>query len=46
VLVVDANVLAPALAEDTSDGDAAHLRLRGHRLVAPELIDLEVASVF
>ena len=46
VLVVDASVLAPALGDDTSDGDAARMRLRGHRLVAPELIDLEVASVF
>lgn len=45
VLVVDASVLAPALADDTSDGDAARERLRGHALVAPELIDLEVASV-
>jgi predicted nucleic acid-binding protein len=45
VLVVDASVLAPALADDASDGDAARARLRGEALVAPELIDLEVASV-
>lgn len=45
MLVVDASVLAPALADDASDGDAARARLRGEALVAPELIDLEVASV-
>jgi len=46
VIVVDASVLAPALADDTSDGDLSHARLRGNILVAPELIDLEVASVW
>jgi predicted nucleic acid-binding protein len=46
VIVVDASVLAPALADDTSDGDAARLSLHGHALAAPELIDLEVASVW
>jgi predicted nucleic acid-binding protein len=46
VIVVDASVLAPALADDTSDGDAARACLRGHFLAAPELIDLEVASVW
>jgi predicted nucleic acid-binding protein len=45
VLVVDASVLAPALADDGSDGDAARARLRGESLVAPELIDLETMSV-
>ncbi|MFD4421284.1 type II toxin-antitoxin system VapC family toxin [Agromyces sp. NPDC058484] len=45
MLVVDASVLAPALADDTSDGDAARERLRGNRLAAPDLIDLEVVSV-
>jgi predicted nucleic acid-binding protein len=46
VIVVDASILAPALADDTSDGDAARLGLHGHALVAPELIDLEVSSVW
>lgn len=46
MLVVDASVLAPALADDTSDGDVARARLRGQVLIAPELIDLEVTSVF
>jgi len=45
VLVVDASVLATALADDGADGDIARGRLRGQRLAAPELIDLEVASV-
>jgi predicted nucleic acid-binding protein len=45
VLVVDASVLAPALADDGADGDGARARLRDHALVAPELIDLETLSV-
>jgi predicted nucleic acid-binding protein len=45
VLVVDASVLAVALADDGPDGDAARTRLRGETLAAPELVDLEVASV-
>lgn len=45
VLVVDASVLAVALADDGSDGDAARARLRGETLAAPALLDLEVASV-
>lgn len=45
MLVVDASVLAPALADDGRYGDAARARLRGEPLVAPELIDLETASV-
>ncbi|KGN31647.1 twitching motility protein PilT [Knoellia sinensis KCTC 19936] len=45
MLVVDASVLAVALADDGSDGDAARTRLRGETLAAPELVDLEVASV-
>jgi predicted nucleic acid-binding protein len=45
VLVVDASVLAVALADDAKDGDTVRTRLRGERLIAPELIDLEVVSV-
>jgi len=45
VLVVDASVLAPALSDDGPDGDLARARLRGHELVAPDLVDLEVVSV-
>jgi predicted nucleic acid-binding protein len=44
VLVVDASVLVAALADDGTDGDAARERLRGERLFAPELADLEVLS--
>lgn len=46
MLVVDASVLAVALLDDAADGDAARARLRGERLVAPALIDLEVVSVW
>ncbi len=46
MIVVDASVIAPALADDDADGDRARKRLRGERLVAPELFDLEVVAVF
>jgi predicted nucleic acid-binding protein len=45
VLVVDASVLVVALADDGPDGDQARARLRGERLVLPELADLEIVSV-
>jgi predicted nucleic acid-binding protein len=45
VIVVDASVLAPALADDGADGDRARSRLLGEALAAPELIDLETVSV-
>lgn len=44
MIVVDASVLAPALADDDRDGDLARQRLRGERLAAPALVDLEVVS--
>jgi len=46
VIVVDASVLAVALADDGQDGDHARARLRGEQLTAPDLVDLEVASVW
>lgn len=46
MIVVDASVLAPALADDTADGDDCRATIRGQALAAPHLIDLEVASVF
>lgn len=46
MIVVDASILAPALADDAGDGDRARTRLRGEQLVAPEFIDLEVVSVW
>jgi predicted nucleic acid-binding protein len=45
VIVVDASVLAPALADDGPDGDVARARLASERLAAPWLVDLEVTSV-
>ena len=45
MIVVDASVVVVALADDARDGDFARARLRGERLSAPELLDLEVASV-
>ncbi|MGH2949666.1 MAG: type II toxin-antitoxin system VapC family toxin [Solirubrobacteraceae bacterium] len=45
MIVVDASVLAPAVADDGDDGDRARARLHGERLVAPALVDLEVTSV-
>jgi predicted nucleic acid-binding protein len=46
VIVVDASVLATCIGDDGPDGDRARTRLRGERLAAPELVDLEVASVW
>lgn len=46
MIVVDASVLATSLGDDGPDGDRARARLRGERLTAPELVDLEVASVW
>jgi predicted nucleic acid-binding protein len=45
VIVLDASVLAAALADDGLGGDRVRARLRGERLAAPEIIDLEVVSV-
>ena len=45
MIVVDASVVAVALADDGPDGDAVRARLRGEDLTAPELLDLEVTSV-
>jgi predicted nucleic acid-binding protein len=46
VIVVDASVVVTALADDSNDGDQVRDRLRGERLVAPHLIDLEVTSAW
>jgi predicted nucleic acid-binding protein len=45
VIVADASIVVVALADDGPDGDHARARLRGERIVLPELADLEVASV-
>jgi predicted nucleic acid-binding protein len=46
VIVVDASVIVAALADDGPDGDHARSRLRGERLAAPNVIDLEVVSAW
>jgi predicted nucleic acid-binding protein len=46
VIVVDASVLAVALGDDGADGREARQRLADEVLVAPELVDLEVVSVW
>jgi predicted nucleic acid-binding protein len=46
VIVIDASVLATALGDDGQGGAAARARIRGEDLAAPEIIDLEVASVW
>lgn len=46
MIVADASVLAVALADDGPDGDRARDRLRGELVTAPELVDLEVISVW
>jgi predicted nucleic acid-binding protein len=45
LIVVDASVIAPALADDDADGERARSRLQGERLTAPAVLDLEVVSV-
>ena len=45
MIVVDASVIAAALADDDEDGERARSRLQGERLTAPEVLDLEVVSV-
>ena len=46
MIVVDASVLAVALGDDGTDGEHTRERLAGETLVAPELVDLEVVSVW
>lgn len=46
MIVVDASVIVTALGDDGDDGDRARGRLRDQRLIAPHLIDLEVASAW
>ena len=44
MLVVDASVLAPAVADAGSDGQRFRERLRGERVVGPDLLRIEVVS--
>lgn len=46
MIVIDASVLATALGDDGQGGAEARTRIRGEDLAAPEIIDLEVASVW
>ena len=46
MIVVDASLVVTALADDGEDGDRVRARLRGERLIAPHLIDVEVASAW
>lgn len=45
MIVVDASVIVVALTNDIDEGRRIRRRLVDHVLVAPELLDLEVASV-
>lgn len=45
MLVVDASVVVVALTDDGPAGDLARARLRDAELAAPQMVDLEVASV-
>lgn len=46
MIVIDASVLATALGDDGPGGRQARARIRGEDLTAPEIVDLEVISVW
>ncbi len=46
MIVIDASVLATALGDDGPDGAEARAQMRGQDLAAPEIIYLEVTSVW
>lgn len=45
VLVVDASVIAPAIADGGPDGDVCRARIHGQSLAAPDLLQVEAVSV-
>lgn len=45
MLVVDASVIAPAIADGGPDGDVCRDRIAGQSLAAPDLLRVEVLSV-
>lgn len=45
MLVVDASVLAPAVADSGADGERMRARLRGEVIMGPDLLRIEVVSV-
>lgn len=46
MVVIDASVLASALGDDGGDGARARAQIHGEDLAAPEIVDLEVLSVW
>lgn len=46
MIVIDASILSTALADDGAHGRSLREQLFGEDLIAPAIIDLEVASVF
>ena len=46
MIVTDASAVVLALGQDGPAGEAARERLSGERLVAPELLDVEVVSAW
>lgn len=45
MLVVDASVIAPAIADGGPDGNTCRSRIKGQMLAAPDLLRLETMSV-
>lgn len=45
MLVVDASVIAPAVADSGPDGEACRARIAGQSLAAPDLLRVEAVSV-
>lgn len=45
VLVVDASVIAPAVADGGPDGEACRARIKGQSLAAPDLLRVEAVAV-
>ncbi len=45
MLVVDASVIAPAIADSGSDGDTCRARIKDQLLAAPDLLRIETMSV-
>ena len=45
MLVVDASVLAPVVADEGDDGQRFRERIRGETVIGPDLLRLEVVSV-
>lgn len=46
MIVIDSSVLAPALIDSDPDGAGLRAQLSGHELAAPQILDLEVMSVY